>query len=412
MKKWIVILLLCFVGPVLAELAPVHDAVLTTLDRGCAIHYLSHANTTGWYISEADGFCSDGYLSGEGYAVVRNAFGKEVGQLVGSFTQGYWTGNTPVPAVLDTLYLSDSESQTLTFDLGGEERLDIHYVGKLSATRRSDNTYGPFLGCEPAYILARTPDLELFSDEDVQQELISSVINRIKTICPEANQIYFYGSDKDNPENKEIAFFADINLTDHQIRVRRLPSSPRMQDILTDPADRTPTIPRPREVRHERALPVVQVQPIKSEKTPIAEPIPTPIAKPEMLPPVVEQPVSQPVAVVQTPVVETAVVEPAPVAEPSPSKPVYLDGIPNLLTISRLLKEPVVGRALVHVARFEEAGVAFVDAPVYLQVRGAGLSLGWGVVEGLFSYVEPEGTLSGIRGTVQVQSFVPEAVEE
>ena len=410
-------IVLCFSCPVLSGLASVHDAVLTTLDRSCAVHYLSHANTTGWYISEADGYCPDGYLHGAGYAIIRNAFGKEVAQLVGSFTQGYWTGNTPVPAVLDTLYLGDSESQTLTFDLGQEDRLDLRYIGKLSATRRSDNTYGPFLGCEPAYVLARTPDLDLFADEGVQQELISSVITRIKAICPAVNQIYFYGSDKDNPENKEIAFFADINLSAHQIRVRRLPSSPRMQDILTDPADRTPTFPRPREVRHEKALPVVQVRPIKEEETPIAEPVPTPVVAqpiPVVLPastpitPAVEPPVAQPTPVPEVipPVVDT------PPVQPTASKPVYLDGIPNLLTISRLLKEPVSGRALVHVARFEEAGVAFVDAPVFLQIRGAGLSLGWGVVDGLFSYVPPEGSLSDIRGTVQVHSFTPEAPGE
>ena len=148
------------------QAAPVQDVVLNTTDKTCSIHYLTHGNTTGWFLTDISGSCASGTLSGEGSVIVRNAFGKVEEQLVGYFNQGYWTGSEQTNAPLKILFLNhDSEEQFLTYDLGQEDRLDVHYLGKMTATRRADNTYGPFLSCDPVRILAITSDSELFTDE-------------------------------------------------------------------------------------------------------------------------------------------------------------------------------------------------------------------------------------------------------
>ena len=91
---------------------------------------------------------------------------------------------------------------------------------------------------------------------------------------------------------------------------------------------------------------------------------------------------------------------------------IQLDKIPHLLTASRLLKQPVDGKALVHVAYFNDIGEAVVDKPVSLKVKGSGLSLGWGILSGDFIYLQPTGKLNDVRGMVNVLSFVPYEVQE
>ena len=401
----------------------VRDELITTTDRSCGIHYLTNKNTIGWYITEVEGTCLNGLLDGMGHISLRNAFGKVVQETAGFFVQGYPMESNYGNINLKTLLLGDT-NQELIFDLGSEERLDIKYMGKMTSTRQSDDTYSAFDACHPAVVLAVTPHLDLFEDEAVQQELINSVINRVAPVCPETNQIYFYGSDKDNPENKDIAFFADINLESGHIKVRRLPSSPRLRDVLTNPADAM-DIPIPKEIRRETGLPVVQVTPVKPESKPAPAVPPTEKSKQQVIPlSVTPAPAQMPVlpktAPAPQPLPTTESIAPQPVPAPEPvlaqsqpqpqtpeptSLPAW-DDIPALLTAARLLKQPVDGKALIHIARFDAMGIALTDGPVALRVKGNNLPLGWVVVQGLFSYTPPQNGTDAL-GFVQVQSFTP-----
>ena len=373
-----------------AALSPVRDEVLITTDRSCAVHFLTHDNTTGWYLTEVEGSCPNGVLEGAGLVTVRNAFGKTVGQLNGFFHQGYWMGHHEVFAPLKTLLLKDETEQTLVVDLGREERLDIKYLGKLTATRRSDNTYGPFSGCRPTQVLAVTSQPDLFEDEAVQQELINSAINRAKNLCPDTEWIYFYASQSENPDNQEIIFFADINLESRKIKVRRLPSSRRNRDLLGGNSQ-VSTVPQPREIRRETGLPVVQITPVKPEQEGRADsPSQTEVVKQSI--PVQAQPV--PIA-----------------SEPEPKNVApsleNLDDIPALLTAARLLKQPIEGKILIHIHHFDEKGEAVLDEPISLLATGKGLSLGWGIAEGLVSYREPNPQDPEKRGFIQINTFTP-----
>ena len=399
------------------DLPRVRDELLTTTDRSCAIHYLTHQNTTGWYLTEVEGECPYGVLDGYGSLAVRNAFGKVVDQRDGMFAQGYWMGREPMHVTLKSLFLGDQEEQTLVYQLGQEDRLNIRYLGTSKAIRRSDKSYGPFLGCAPARVLAVTPDTKLFEDETIQQNIIQSVIQRVQKVCSTPDKIYLYASEKENPENADVAFFADISLAEQQIKIRRLPSSNRTRNVLAVGGEEDDK-PRPHEIRHESGLPVVQVTPVKppvsrtnnsvsnsSSATNPAHTVVSPM-NPEQIFKYQDQVPSGPR--VQTDFFNEGTTAETPLQSDNKMTPALIDSnrldeVPHLLTVSRLLGQSVTGKALVHIARFDEDGIALIDSPVALRAKGSRLSLGWGIAEGDFLYdSQPDR-----RGFVQIDTFTP-----
>ena len=403
----------------------VRDEFITTTDRTCGLHYLTHGNTVGWYLTDVEGSCLNGLLNGAARVTLRNAFGKVVQNMNGFFAQGYPIHSNYGNITLKTLWLSDTPNQSLVFDLGNEEKFNIRYLGKMSAEQQSDDTYSAFNACEPAIVLAVTKELNLFEDESVQQELINSVLNNLAPICPDAHQVYFYGSTKENPENKDIAFFADINLESGHIKIRRLPSSPRYRDILKNPSEAA-DMPVPKEIRRETGLPVVQITPVKPENKSVSiegeesELLEEPISDQSIIDSSFEVAAPpQPIPVIQSAPKPVAIPSPQPVTQPItiPKKeskqvetstdptPVW-DDVPALLTASRLLKQPVEGKVLVHIAQFDAMGIALTDNPVALRIKGDKIPLGWVVVQGDFSHTPPQ-TASDPIGFVQAKSITP-----
>ena len=254
--------------------------------------------------------------------------------------------------------------------------MDIQYLGKMTSTRRSDKTYGPFLACDPVRVLAVTSDIDLFVDDSVQHNLISSVVQKSRALCPETVQIQFYAADRDDPQDEDIFFFADIDLETQHIKVRRVPSSSRDRKTIEIETKAEP-------ISEDNAMPV--------ENKDLAE---KEILYPDPVAPTLKQ-----LETVKLPILDV-------------NTEMRLDKIPHLLTASRLLQQPVDGKVLVHVERFDEIGRAVVDRPVMLTAKGSGLSLGWGVLSGRFEYLPLNGKLEGARGRVEVDSFIPYDVRE
>ncbi|MDY6407583.1 MAG: hypothetical protein SPL08_02610, partial [Pseudomonadota bacterium] len=228
------------------------------------------------------------------------------------------------------------------------------------------------------------------------------------------------GSETDTPENKDISFFADINLNTGHIKVRRVPSSPRIRDVLADPTNNT-DIPLPKEIRRETGLTVVQITPVKPEGKSFGV-LDTPkndIAV-SSIPVVGAIPLSRDTSEIQTSglretstslIRTTAETMPVSVSRPSSEKETVQeeadslwDDIPALLTAARLLKQPVDGKALVHIARFDSVGIALTDGPVILRLRGKNLPTGWVVISGHFTYTPMQNANDAV-GFVDVQSF-------
>lgn len=403
-----------YTGGVWADGQVGQDDRIATTDRSCTIHYTTRRNTTGWFLSDLDGSCPNGWLNGPATITIRDAFAKPVEQISGFWVDGYRTEPIAVPVQINDISGDETGTRILSFDMGQEERLDIRYVGRMTAEPLADGTYGPFMACAPVQILAITSDLSLFEDETIQQELINTAINQARFLCPKATHIYFYAADTLRPQNKDVAFFADIDLDGRKIKVKRVPSSSRIRDILKNPDQ---GIPVPRIVRQGTGTPIMQVQPIKQTKK---EPTPTSsaVSQRPLTPlartasprpaPTSSQQASGPVSQMPIPVSRKAPqpADPEPQITSQPTPPV-LDALPHLLTAARLLKQPVDGKALVHISGFDDSGAAVIDQPVALRATGTGLSLGWGIAEGLYSYTPPAGTVPTVKGFVQIHTFTP-----
>lgn len=391
---WAFLMAAVWAGPGLAAESAVHDTTLTTTDKECALHYITRQKTTGWFLSDVSGSCTNGWLEGPIDFTIRNAFSQPVESGSGFYSQGFHTEPLLHPVRPVALFLSDEDTQTLTYEAGQDS--DIRFVGQGQAAQLSDGSFGPFLLCQPIILTAIARDESVFEDEETQAGVVQSAIARAKTICPEVDQIRLYGSVKENPENADIAFFADIRLSDKQIKVKRVPSSNRVRDILKNPDAK---FPKPRLILQKQGTPIVQVKPVKP--TPKPQPIPAPVITPQPQENLAEaaaiaipDSISTPASASVTP--EALVPQTA------------LDSIPNLLTASRILKAPVDGQALVHVAYFDDAGSVTIDKPVFMRAQGSGLSLGWGIATGAFRYHQPQNRLDAVRGFIQVQHFTPQ----
>ena len=204
-----------FLSPaVKANPLPVKDNLITTDTKNCGIHYLTQGNTTGWRLTDVIGKCPDNFLNGSGSATIRNAFGQELITLNGYWTQGYWTGSESVPVILKNIRNDDPDHQTLIFHMGQDKHIGAFFLGKMTANRQEDGSFTPFKACAPANVLAVTDRTDIFEDELLQQELITSVLSRVKAVCPKLESINLYGSNREEPNDADISFFTEINFSE------------------------------------------------------------------------------------------------------------------------------------------------------------------------------------------------------
>ncbi len=367
----------------------IQDVKLSTSDGQCSFHYLTNKDISNLFIKYIEGQCIDGFISGPAYIVIQDHKTEKMEQINAFFIQGYPFESLFRQVPLKKLTLSNKEEQHMTFDLGTDTTGQISFIGRATAIRLTDNTYGPFTLCNPFWMLIKTDYPDLFSDETVQQNLISDAINKTKSVCPEIQKIRLYGSHTENPENKDISFFADIDLSQKSIKVKRIPSSSRVRDILNNPDI---SIPLPKTIKHENSTPVMTVTPVKSEVKQIvsaqSEQVKTETKTTKL-------PVKQP---------ETAKSSKARIQE---NKLIVLDEIPHLLTTARLLKQPIQGKVLIHISELLSDNQVIVDLPTPLRAEGENLSVGWGIAEGTFSYIGTGNNPDEVQGFLLIQSFTP-----
>lgn len=82
-----------------------------------------------------------------------------------------------------------------------------------------------------------------------------------------------------------------------------------------------------------------------------------------------------------------------------------LDKAPHLRVVSRVLKKPVYGTAIVHIQK-TAGNTAWVDKPIPLVLQGQNLVPEWGIVSGLFIFPDDK-TKKDTEDVVRVSSFMP-----
>lgn len=416
---------------VVGESLPLDDTTIKTDDGSCGIHYLTQKNITGWRLDVMDTNCTDGWVTGYANVTVRDAFGQPVEQIYGFFKEGYWTGETRIDTPIIDRFSTKQGVQSLSFDLGNDSRFNMRFIGQMKSSQAQNGTYGAFEACSPVRILAITDTISVFEDESVQQDLLNTVISKAHEICPKAHLIYFFGSEKDRPNRDEVVFFADLDLNEKQIRVRRLPSSPRLskeQVVKTKSNAPLPTV-----IRQERGTPLMRVTPIRplslTDKSPKPETPPTSAAvvtptlpgiteksqvasidSPAVyLTPLQEEEPTNSTSSNQLPLSTPDTKEPRPESTQTPpdTPPAVLDQVPHLLAASRLLKQPVSGQAAVHVHRVDLSGMAWIDEPVPLRASGRLLPVGWNIVEGAFTATANTAEKEKSEGLIQIKNTHP-----
>ena len=380
------------------------ESTLTTPDQKCSVHYWSNENTDGWYLQPVAGLCPNGYLNGVGRVTVRNQDGHVIHSLDGAFVQGYPVGSQMIYYPL-TGANHDRENMILTFDMGEDTQTGTHFFGRLSLPDLGADPMTP-PNVQPLRILIQTRGESLFYSEESQRRLIGEAMKRGKELSPSAMQLHLFGTTKTTPRQEDIIFFAEADLSLNQVKVRRRPK-PQESGV-----------PYPKEIRQEAGVPVVRILPSVQDPSQGGVPSPTQIIQPN-LPTAPEAP-NLPIAAAPDSVKtisptlsqnlsSTEVASPLPPKEnlsQLPEPDTGLDKIPHLLTSSRLLKQPIQGKALIHIARFDGAGRVIIDQPVSLSAKGSGLSLGWGIAEGYFSS-KPDTQFPDTLGFIDITAFAP-----
>lgn len=408
------------------------DVILTS-EQGCQIHYITDKNVDGWSIGGQLGECPDGWIDGYADITISNAFGKPVEQIFGHFRNGFWVGSKAIPFSVVGLSETNDNERALNVELDQNEEHNIQYLGQLRAKKMADGSFDAFTACPTTRILAVTENRDIFENETVQSELLNEAIHYAKTLCPEINGIHFYGAPISEPSDKDIFFFAEIDLGLRQIQVKRLPSSAqkkaeaeRLARIRVEPSGVpimkvTPIRPQSMESSLETEKETEKIPEIAETKDTVSPPEESDIDAKEA--PVSEATPSSSVQATETAPSLKSVSDSSPLTTESDSvsndtitpniekeNKIFLDAVPHLLTASRLLKKTVSGTAVVHVFRVDLSGQAWIDLPVPMKANGRLVQTGWNIVSGLFSAEPPTRTKNGgipPLGTIVLTDAVP-----
>ncbi|MGN1063205.1 MAG: hypothetical protein ACI4QM_02650 [Alphaproteobacteria bacterium] len=384
---------LLFGLPVAAET----DGMLSTKEGDCSFYYPTHKNTQGWYIKVTPtDMCRNGVVNAHGEVTIYNAFSKPVEQFYGFFNGGYWTGDAALSA--DILFRrSENGARKVFFSLPAESGLDVQYIGQMTAQKQKDNTFGPFMFCNPFRLLVQTQDFELFTNRDLTTELIDEAAKITRHLCPAEKQIFLYASVQDKPAPEDIFFFAEINLQTAQITVKRNEAARFAQKYVSDAV--APDVSHVPDLKpNKTVVPVLSAPEAETRPASFAAAIDGDGAfmddGSDIMPPAVI-------------VGDTLgdIITPVPKQVSAVSSKQVMDTVPHLLTAGRILKKPIYGTAVVEITRLTETG-GVAARPARLQLKGIGLQTGWGVVSGDFAY-ESGKTADTLAGTVTVASFVP-----
>ncbi len=192
------------------------EQIIKTKDGQCQMRYLTEKNTKGWYVvSERPECGDDGWLDGYHNLVVYNAFSQPVETLYGYFSKGYWTGNTWVESTLLTRSSEELGIQKATFHVGKDEAREIDYIGQMIARKAKDGSYSGFSVCSPFRLLAVTKNIEFFENPKARQIIFKDIEKNVRRFCPTEKKVMLFVSPTVEPEQSDIVLYVDLDLQAH-----------------------------------------------------------------------------------------------------------------------------------------------------------------------------------------------------
>ncbi|MDR2902173.1 MAG: hypothetical protein LBU87_03605 [Lactobacillales bacterium] len=432
------------------------EQVLETEDGKCKIRYLTAKNTQGWSIKVEPYTCPGGFLHGYADVTVYGPFSKPMEEIFGYFSNGYWTGDQPLDRALGDRSSEEYGVQKATFPLAKDTASDIQYIGQMTASKRTDGTYDSFKICHPFRMLAITPNDALFKNPHATQIILEDALKQAREICPDETRVLFFASSKQKPQQPDIFFFADMNLETNKTYVKRntdarptlIEDEPALALPASQPTPETPvaqppmmqnintSVPGPVSFPSYAEVPYAPVLPSGMQMQPgtiyMIPQQPFVVASPPILPPVTYMMPAGQITAAPTAEKEPETTENMDDWEPMdiPSNPenvstapvrtsvpksvlpkqkpaealLKYDAAAHLKLLSRVLRQPVYGAAVIHVDAVDFNEAAHADFPLSLKLYGDKVSMGWGIAEGYFLFSEKPAA-GKPEGQVRVAAF-------
>lgn len=273
-KRILVAFIISIIGVFLSSDAIAYfldEQILRTKDGKCQIHYLSEKNTRGWYFETGQNKCdTDGWLDGYHNITIYNAFLKPVEKLYGYFSKGYWTGDAWIETPLLTRSSEELGVQKATFYVANNADVQIDYIGQMVAKKGKDGSYSKFNVCEPFRLLAVTKQIGRFENPRFLQLVFKDVEKNIRRFCPAEKNVMLFVSPVLEPDQSDIAFYADIDLEKHSSEIiwkedthgyKTTKEVERVSEKLTDTQNETADETDLKAIRHAVYQKIHQINP-------------------------------------------------------------------------------------------------------------------------------------------------------
>ncbi len=361
MRKWLFLLSLFMALPVGATL---HEQLIYTPQKNCAVRYLSKTTKKLWTLQTDETYCKEGFLNGFTIAALKDSLNRTDATLSGFFYQGYYLSDF-IPN-LKTFYRSAPEEnvQDFIYPLNEDKENALLFYGVARATQVK-NTYSPFVVCSetPILLVAHHPASD-FKQALFQAQVLKKAKARALMTCPQALKVQIIGIEESDqaPTTNDWIFKATMDIESEETTLFY-----RMQ---------TPTaIPKPSELKQESAQNLMTVHPKDASEIAITygDPQPMPDSK------------AEPTAPKEMPESEAASFQALLKTE---------DTAPRSAVDLALIAEvngDVKGKSIVYIETTSFSNASRITRPLTLNLKSQNtLASGWYLTEGLF-HATPNG---------------------
>lgn len=163
--------------PVLRDEEGKLDSVASK-DQSCAMHYSVRSNDKGLVYLESDLPCVDGWIDGDGKAVIKRIDGRQIAKLNGHFSRGFFTGKDDFDPQSIVGVNAEQPNNMLAL-LKADSGLKAYYLGNVAVV--GANRWG---FCHYAQVRLVTEDQDLFLNEEMIDLVVENAAALVSQHCP------------------------------------------------------------------------------------------------------------------------------------------------------------------------------------------------------------------------------------
>lgn len=158
---------------------------VATKDQSCAVHYSVRPNDKGLVYVESELPCVDGWIHGNGKAVIKRLDGKQIAKLNGNFSRGFFMGKDQLDPDSVVGVNPDKPNNMLAL-LEADSDLKAYYLGNVAIV--GANRWG---FCHFAQVRLVTEDQDLFLNEQMIDLVVEKAAALVSQLCPSQRRFRF-----------------------------------------------------------------------------------------------------------------------------------------------------------------------------------------------------------------------------